>query len=93
MEKIDVNIQNTEGFSALICAAEQGYTEVVKELLEVEEIDVFLRDNAGASALSAADDNASFDIVQILRIHLEKKVNENVITIVACLGSMEFLSQ
>ena len=71
MEKIDVNIQNNEGFGALICAAEQGYTEVLKELLEVEEIDVSQKDNAGASALSAADDNQNFDIVQILRSHLE----------------------
>ena len=51
--------------------AEQGYTEVVRELLEVEEIDVSRKDNAGASALSAADDNENFDIVQILRSHLE----------------------
>ena len=57
MRNIDVNIQNKEGFSALLCAAEQGFTDVVKEMLEYKEIDATLTDYEGVDALNAAKNN------------------------------------
>ena len=69
VKDIDVNIQNTEGFTALICAAEQGFSTIVAEILEKEQTDVTLVDNDGVSALVAAGNNEKYDVVQMLKKH------------------------
>lgn len=41
----DVNVQDSDGSTALMCAAEHGHTSIVKLLLAQSEIDLDLRDN------------------------------------------------
>lgn len=41
----DVNVQDADGSTALMCAAEHGHTTIVKLLLAQTDIDLDLRDN------------------------------------------------
>lgn len=41
----DVNVQDADGSTALMCAAEHGHTTIVKLLLAQTDIDLHLRDN------------------------------------------------
>jgi ankyrin repeat protein len=41
----DVNVQDADGSTALMCAAEHGHTPIVKLLLAQTDIDLHLRDN------------------------------------------------
>jgi len=41
----DVNVQDDEGSSALMCAAEHGHTEIIKLLLNTPGCDATLSDN------------------------------------------------
>ena len=40
-----VNVQDADGSTALMCAAEHGHTSIVKLLLAQPDIDLHLRDN------------------------------------------------
>ena len=66
MENTDVNIQNNEGFSALLCAAEQGYTETVKEILARDDTVVTHVDDHGVDAVSAAKNNGHTEVAEML---------------------------
>ena len=74
VKDIDVNVQNNEGFTALICAVEQGYVDVVREILEKEDIDVTLFDNVGVSALVGATNNEHYEVVEMLRRHIGSEI-------------------
>lgn len=41
----DVNMQDEDGSTALMCATEHGHIEIVKHLLNHSEIDISLKDN------------------------------------------------
>ena len=47
----DVNVQDSDGSTALMCAAEHGHTSIVKLLLAQSDIDLDLRDNVSAHSL------------------------------------------
>lgn len=44
----DVNVQDADGSTALMCAAEHGHTTIVKLLLAQTDIDLHLRDNVSS---------------------------------------------
>lgn len=41
----DVNLQDEDGSTALMCAIEHGHTEIVKSLINNPDIDITLKDN------------------------------------------------
>ena len=41
----DINIQDEDGSTALMCATEHGHVEIVKTLLTHPDIDISLKDN------------------------------------------------
>lgn len=51
----DVNVQDADGSTALMCAAEHGHTTIVKLLLAQTDIDLDLRDNVYYFATSYVD--------------------------------------
>jgi hypothetical protein len=61
----DVNAKDSHGYTALMLAAEKGYTEIVRLLVE-EGADVGARDNSGRSACNRAFSNGNREIVQLL---------------------------
>ena len=52
---VDVNIQDDEGFTALMDAARWGYVEMVNILLEEHNADTTLVDKQGKTALMWAN--------------------------------------
>ena len=47
---IDVNLQNVNGYTALMLATQRGHLDVVNRLLEENVIDVNIQDNDGNTA-------------------------------------------
>lgn len=41
----DINLQDEDGSTALMCATEHGHVDIVKSLLEHSDIDISLKDN------------------------------------------------
>ena len=64
--EILVNLQNSEGFTALMLASAWGQTKVVKLLLERPEIDVNLQDKWGKTALIYASFYGRTEIARML---------------------------
>lgn len=50
----DVNIQDDDGSTALMCAAEHGHLAIVRLLLQCSDTDAHLVDNDGSSAVAIA---------------------------------------
>ena len=61
----NINLQDKDGFSALMIATDKGYLEIVKFLLE-NGANINLQDNNGNSALSIAIGNNDSKIKRIL---------------------------
>ncbi|KAG7326266.1 hypothetical protein KOW79_009667 [Hemibagrus wyckioides] len=68
----DVNIQDQDGSTALICACENGHTEIAKLLLDRPECDTSLKDKHGHTALSLAIKFSHSELVDLLKAHAEK---------------------
>ncbi|MFH4984836.1 hypothetical protein AB6A40_011545 [Gnathostoma spinigerum] len=66
----DLNIQDEEGSTALMCAAEHGHKEIVKLLLAQPDIDASLSDCDSSTALSIAVENGHRDIGVLIYAHL-----------------------
>lgn len=63
----DVNLKSrAHGHTALIKAARNGMLESIKHLLKVSELDVFVRDLDGKTALDYARERKSRDVMQVL---------------------------
>lgn len=45
--KVDVNTQDKDGSTALMCACEHGHTEIAKLLLDRSDCDTSLKDKVG----------------------------------------------
>ena len=71
-EGIDVNVQNFEGYTALMLASMYGYADVVELLLEQEGIDVNAQNSNGYTALMWASRFGHTDIVKLLLEHINK---------------------
>ena len=61
-----MNLQNEFGFTALLSASLNGYSNIVNELLKCKKIDVHLQDNDGFTALDKAKLNKNFESVKFL---------------------------
>ena len=72
----DVNAKDDEGYTALLIAAEEGSTGIVRALLEVPGIDIGLKDTDGMTALMFAANEGHTDIVKAL---LDKEANANAV--------------
>lgn len=48
------NVQDNDGSTAIMCAAEHGYIEIVRALLAHPDTEVSLADNDGSTALTIA---------------------------------------
>ncbi|KAI1301172.1 KN motif and ankyrin repeat domain-containing protein 1 [Halotydeus destructor] len=57
-----INVQDNDGSTALMCAAEHGRSEVVRLLLSHPECDTNVLDNDGSTALSIAMESGNKDI-------------------------------
>ncbi|VDK61309.1 unnamed protein product [Gongylonema pulchrum] len=66
----DLNIQDEEGSTALMCAAEHGHKDIVKLLLTQPDIDASLADCDSSTALSIAVENGHRDIGVLIYAHL-----------------------
>ena len=71
-----VNKSNYEGETALFCACDKGYLEVVRELLKHKDIEVNKADNFGRSPLCIACENGYLEIVKELLKHENIDVNK-----------------
>lgn len=65
-ERLDVNAQDRDGMTALHYAVMYGSTEVVKQLLTHKDINPFVRDKQGRSALELAQEHKLDHMVALL---------------------------
>jgi len=65
----DVNIQDEDGSTALMCAAEHGHTQIIWMLLAHPDCDPYLTDNDGSSALTIAMETGNKDIGLLIYKH------------------------
>ena len=64
----DVNVKNNYGYTALMYASWNGYTEIVKLLLATS-VDVNVKDMANQTALMIASWNGHTELVTLLKQH------------------------
>jgi ankyrin repeat protein len=62
----DVNVQNTDGETALMFSCVNGNTEMVKLLLDTQDTDVNVQDKDGVTALMIACGNGNTEMVKLL---------------------------
>ncbi|XP_058381639.1 KN motif and ankyrin repeat domain-containing protein 2 [Diceros bicornis minor] len=62
----DVNVQDDDGSTALMCACEQGHKEITGLLLAVPSCDIALTDRDGSTALMVALDAGHSDVASML---------------------------
>lgn len=75
IDKVDVNVQDHDGDSALILAANNGHENIVKLLLQSPNINVNMRDKLGFTALMPASRDGNPNIVKLLLAKPEIDVN------------------
>ncbi len=68
MAGINPNVRNEFGRTALIAAAQQGNTEVVKYLLSLD-VDIFAKDDLRLDAFQVATETGHEDILSLLQEH------------------------
>ena len=75
-EGIDVNAQNVDNYTALMCACDIGNVEIVRSLLDHEDIDINLKDSNNETALTWACDNDRYKVISMLlqRDELDRSV-------------------
>ena len=75
-EDINVNAQNVDNYTALMCACDKGNIEIVRRLLGHEDIDINLEDSNHESALTWACDNDRYKVISMLlqRDELDRSV-------------------
>ncbi|KAF6094941.1 hypothetical protein HJG60_012002 [Phyllostomus discolor] len=66
----DVNVQDVDGATALMCASEYGHLETVQLLLAQPGCDPTLLDNEGTSALAMALEAEQDEVATLLHAHL-----------------------
>jgi ankyrin repeat protein len=71
-----INLKNTKGQTPLICAAEAGNLEVVKDLITIFNADVTIMDNDKRTAIEHAKDAKKFTVETYLRyFSMEEKLD------------------
>lgn len=66
----DVNVQDADGATALMCASEYGHLDTVRLLLAQPGCDPALLDNEGTSALAMALETGQDEVAALLHAHL-----------------------
>ncbi|XP_024128965.1 KN motif and ankyrin repeat domain-containing protein 4 [Oryzias melastigma] len=69
----DTNIQDSQGTTALMFAAEKGHTHVARLLLERSQSDLMLTDKSGRTALSIALQGSHSDTAALLQAHAKAR--------------------
>lgn len=91
--KVDVNVQDNGGKSALMIAAENGQETILNFLLTRPEININLQCNEGLTALMWASLNGQEHIVKILlaipniNVNAQSSIGETALTLAAHWGS------
>eukprot|EP00062_Callorhinchus_milii_P021044 gi/632977348/ref/XP_007905295.1/ PREDICTED: KN motif and ankyrin repeat domain-containing protein 2-like [Callorhinchus milii] len=67
----EVNIQDHDGSTALMCACEHGHAHITALLLTDPGCDPHLTDNDGSTALTIALEGKQTDIANLLKAHIE----------------------
>ncbi|EDO36063.1 predicted protein, partial [Nematostella vectensis] len=65
----DVNAQDNEGSTAIMCASEHGHTNIARRLLAQPHCDSSIEDNEGSSAMSIAMERNFKDIAVLIYAH------------------------
>ena len=65
-DNLDINCKDFKGYTPLMCAAQEGHTNIVKFLVSRNECDVNRATNTGLTALHYATHSGHSDIVSIL---------------------------
>lgn len=68
---VDLNIKNTQGRTALICAVKDGHIDIVKSLINTQGINLFIKDNNRDSALSYSKQNNKI-IYELIKNKIEE---------------------
>ena len=66
---VDINLQNSDGWTALMYASWRGQTDVVDRLLSTRQCNVNLKDKKGFTALFLAVENGHLEIVDRLIVY------------------------
>jgi uncharacterized protein len=66
IEECNVNAIDSDGYTSLMCASRDGWTEVVTLLLETRRCDLSLRNHEGKTALDLAQENNCKACVKLL---------------------------
>lgn len=66
INKINVNMKDEYGYTALILAADRGYQNIVEFLLKIPNINVNIQNNRGDTALYEATSSGHRNIVKLL---------------------------
>uniref|UniRef100_A0A8C8TH60 KN motif and ankyrin repeat domains 3 n=1 Tax=Peromyscus maniculatus bairdii TaxID=230844 RepID=A0A8C8TH60_PERMB len=66
----DVNVQDADGATALMCASEYGRLDTVQLLLAQPSCDLTILDNEGTSALAIALEAEQDEVAALLHAHL-----------------------
>lgn len=69
----DANIQDSQGTTALMFAAERGHTHIARLLLERSQCDLTLTDKRGRTALSIAMQSSHSDTAALLQAHAKAR--------------------
>ncbi|XP_035525863.1 KN motif and ankyrin repeat domain-containing protein 4-like [Morone saxatilis] len=69
----DANIQDSQGTTALMFAAERGHTHIARLLLERSQCDLTLTDKRGRTALSIAMQSSHTDTAALLQAHAKAR--------------------
>ena len=72
----DVNMYSTYDYTPLITSSANGHLDIVKLLLNVNEIKVNRPDSFGATAIYMASQNNHVDVVEVLLSHSDLDINK-----------------
>ncbi|KAI2494513.1 serine/threonine kinase [Fragilaria crotonensis] len=72
---VDVNLQSSDGKTALHMASQNGLVEVVRALVQLNNVDVNMMDNDGSTALILASEKGHLEVVRALLKHDGMNVN------------------
>ena len=75
LANLEINQQESLGFTALILASKQGKKEIVRILIQHKNIDINQQDKLGYTARLWAFGNGHTDIVQMLDDKVDKGMN------------------
>ncbi|KAL3308056.1 hypothetical protein Ciccas_013417, partial [Cichlidogyrus casuarinus] len=78
--QVDINKQNSVGNTALMCAAEKNYVDIVRRLLKRREIDLSLKDNEGKTALDIATEARNNRVAEMIQERMNESSRVNLIS-------------